>query len=221
MLKRFVCLAKSAREGGFCIAGKEILANGVIGNWFRPIGRSEEALPTADCKLFKIGDVVACEVSNYVPSHTQPENYKVALMPNWKVHGVFPKQSINLLVDSPLSLWSTGFNCSSRHGMNDKISLDSVSTTNNNSLYFVRIEGGTVTKNDESFGEEQRIKTRLTFLYKNKKYSLVVTDPIFTGNYRNIEIGESKNIGPCYLTISLAKPFNNYCYKLVAGHVSI
>jgi len=26
MLKRFVCLAKSAREGGFCIAGKEILA---------------------------------------------------------------------------------------------------------------------------------------------------------------------------------------------------
>lgn len=218
MLKKFVCLAKSAREGGFCIAGKEILANGGIGNWFRPIGSREEALSIADCR-FTIGDVVTCEVSNHAPSPTQPENYKVALRPNWQVHGVFPRQSINFLVDSPLSLWSTGFDCSSRHGMNDKIPLDSVSAANNNSLYFVRIAGGTVIRNDESFGEEQRIKTRLTFLYKNKKYSLVVTDPVFTRRYRNIPIGEPIYIGPCYLTISLAKPFNNYCYKLVAGHV--
>ena len=57
---------------------------------------------------------------------------------------------------------------------------------------------------------------------KNKDYSLVVTDPAFTDYYWNtLKLGESTEIGSCYLTISLGKPFNNYCYKLVAGHVSI
>ena len=220
MLKKFVCLAKSAREGGFCIAGKEILANGGIGNWFRPIGSSEEALPIADC-TFNIGNVVACEVSNHAPSPTQPENYKVALRPNWQVHGVFPKQNINLLVDSPLSLWSTGFNCSSRHGMNDRVSLNTLYRVNN-SLYFIRIAGGTVIKKDQSDEERQNTKIRLAFSYKNKDYSLVVTDPAFTDYYWNtLKLGESTEKGSCYLTISLGKQFNNYCYKLDAGHVSI
>lgn len=219
MLKRFVCLAKSAREGGFCIAGKEILANGVIGNWFRPIGRSEEALPTADCKLFKIGDVVACEVSNYVPSHTQPENYKVAQHPSWRIINTFPVQHFETLLDFPLTLWGTG--CSSYHGRNDRIFYENASQFGN-SLYFIKIDGATITKNDESFDGSTRFKMRLTFIYNNVDYCLIITDPKLSTPYWNrLQAGESTQIGPNYLTISLAMPYNNYCYKLVAGYVSI
>lgn len=221
MLKKFVCLAKSAREGGFCIAGKEILDNGSIGNWFRPIGRSEDALPAANC-TFNIGNIVTCEVSNHEPSPTQPENYKVALRPNWRILGSFPRRYIDLLVDSPLSLWNTGVDCSSRHGLNDKIPQTSVPARNNNSLYFIKIEEGIVTKMDQSNERLQSIKIRLKFLYKSVDYSLVVTDPTFTSRYWNsLELGESTGIDSCYIAISLGKPFNNYCYKLVAGHVSI
>ncbi len=220
MLKKFVCLAKSAREGGLCIAGKEVLDDGNVGNWFRPVGRIEESLPTRDC-TFRIGHVVTCEVSEHTPSPTQPENHKIALQPNWQIAGGFPSQSVASLVDSPPSLWSTGFDCSSRHGVNDKVS-QVIATTTGSSLYFIRIDGGTITKNDESFDENQRAKIRLTFTYNSETYSLAVTDPALSGMYwNNLQVGESTEIGPCYLTVSLAQPFNGYCYKLVAGYVTI
>ena len=220
MLKQFVCLAKSARERGLCIAGKEILANGRIGNWFRPIGSTEEALPARDC-TFSIGHIVTCEVSEHTPSPTQSENHKVAPQPKWQTVGGFPKQKIASLVDSPLSLWDTGFGCSSRHGENDKVSQVAASISGN-SLYFIRIAGGTLTKKDESFEENQRAKIRLTFSYNDETYSFAVTDPAFSGlHWNNLQIGESIEIAPCYITVSLAQPFNGYCYKLVAGYVSI
>ena len=37
MVKRIVCLANSRRPGGRCVAGKEILEDGQIGGWIRPV----------------------------------------------------------------------------------------------------------------------------------------------------------------------------------------
>ena len=218
MLKKFVCLAKSVRKGGFCIAGKEILANGGIGKWFRPIGRSQEALPTAEC-TFNIGHIVTCEVSDYVSSPTQPENYKVAQHPSWRIINTFPVRQIETLLDFPPTLWSTG--CSSYHGTNDKIFYENASQFGN-SLCFIKIDGATITKNDESFDGVSRFKIRLAFNYNNVDYCLIVTDPKLSTPYWNqLQVGASGQIGPSYLTISLAMPYNNYCYKLVAGYVSI
>lgn len=220
MQKKFVCLAKSARQGGLCIAGKEILADGRIDNWFRPVGRTEESLPARDC-TFNVGHVVTCEVSEHVPSSTQSENYKVTQQPNWQTVGAFPRQRIDSLLDAPSSLWSTGFGCSTRHGENDKVSQEIASATGN-SLYFIRVSGATIAKKDESYEDMARVKMRLTFTYNNEQYSLIVTDPNLSTPYWNqLQAGESAEIGPCYLTISLAQPFNGYCYKLVAGYVSI
>ncbi len=220
MQKKFVCLAKSAREGGLCIAGKEVLDDGRIGNWFRPVGRDKESLPTHTC-TFEIGHIVTCEVNEHAPSPTQPENHKVAHQPNWQILSGFPKQSFAFLVDSPPSLWSTCPDCSSHHGINDKLPQD-IASISDNSLYFIRITGGTITKKDESFEENQRAKIRLTFSYNNKTYSLAVTTPALSNLYWDrLQVGESIKIGPCYLTISLAQPFNGYCYKLVAGYVAV
>ncbi len=218
MLKKFVCLAKSAREGGFCIAGKEILANGDIGNWFRPVGRIEEALPINECH-FNILHIVTCEVSEYAPIPTQLENYKLAQYPNWRIINTFPVQYIDNLLDTPSSLWSIG--CSSYHGKNDKVFHENASRFGN-SLYFIKIHGAVITKSDESFEGTQKLKIRLIFNYNNVNYSLIVTYSNLSRPYWNsLQVGESAQIGSSYLTISLAKPFMNYCYKLVAGYVRI
>ena len=212
MQKKFVCLAKSARDGGFCIAGKEIASNGNIGEWFRPVGRDVESLSASDC-TFDIGHVVTCKVSNHAPSSTQSENYKIAQQPNWQTVDSFPKQNIASLLDFPQSLWSTDFDSSSRHGVNDKVSQNDALVTGN-SLYFIRVEDGIITKQNESFEENQRNKMRLKFSYNGEMYSLVVTDPSLSGKYWNkLQVGDSEEIGPCYITVSLAQPFNGYCYQ--------
>lgn len=218
MQKKFVCLAKSARDGGFCIAGKEIDKNGNIGDWFRPVGRDVESLSASDC-TFDIGHIVTCKVSNHAPSSTQSENYKIAQQPNWQTVAIFPKPNIASLLDSPQSLWSTDFDSSSYHGVNDKVSQASAT---GNSLYFIKIAGGTITKQDQSYEGKQSIKLRLAFSYNDERYSLIVTCPDLSDNYWNkIQVGESEEIGPCYITVSLAQPFNGYCYKLVAGYAPI
>ena len=40
-VKRIVCLANSRKLGGRCIAGKELLADGVSGSWIRPVSHRE------------------------------------------------------------------------------------------------------------------------------------------------------------------------------------
>ena len=45
IVKRIICLANSRKLGGLCIAGKEILGDGLAGGWVRPIGaRPSEAI---------------------------------------------------------------------------------------------------------------------------------------------------------------------------------
>ena len=40
-VKQIVCFANSRKLGGRCIAGKEWLADGVLGQWIRPVSDRE------------------------------------------------------------------------------------------------------------------------------------------------------------------------------------
>lgn len=220
MLKKFVCLAKSEREGGLCIAGKEILDNGEISKWFRPIGKDREALAREDC-TFGIGDVVTCEVSHHEPNPPQHENHIVPDRPNWQTLHKFPKEKFFSLVDSPSLLWSAGAGCSTYHGKNDKVA-EQVVLSATNSLYFIQIDGGEIIKKDEGYAGKERPRIRLNFSYRGNDYSLAVTHRDFSYEYFvSMNIGDKVPIGKCFITVSLAKPWNNYCYKVVAGHVII
>ena len=84
--KIFVCLGKSIREGGFCIAGKEIAENHRIESWFRPVGREKESIPRyIDTECISVLDIVSCLVEAPAPTPTQPENFTLARYPNWKL----------------------------------------------------------------------------------------------------------------------------------------
>ena len=225
MKKVFICLAKSARDKAFCVAGKEILINGnrieKIFNWFRPVGITSDAIPSSDFP-FSIGDIVSCEVGSAKVELTQPENFILCNDAKWQKIGHIStsnaEKNYQLFEDRPDSLW--GFGESSTNGINDKIS-EARAPQYNASLYFIKAENPIVYKRDQSYyPEEGKIKTRLKFFYNNINYDLVVTDPSFTGNYRNVlSIGEEIKLDNFYITVSLAKPYNGYCYKLVAGHV--
>ena len=50
--KKMICLAKSRKTGGFCVAGKEILNDGTVGQWLRPISaRDTEEIFANECRF--------------------------------------------------------------------------------------------------------------------------------------------------------------------------
>ena len=66
--KVFLCLAKSAREGGLSIAGKEIKNDELCG-WFRQAGSMYDAISRNEFP-FEIVDVVQCEMEVSAPQLT-------------------------------------------------------------------------------------------------------------------------------------------------------
>ena len=216
MQKRFVCLAKSIRNGALCVAGKEY-SNGTVGTWFRPVGREQDAIRDTSCS-FNVGDIVTCRVDSRVPALPQSENYRLSLTPSWTTVGEFSPQNLKTLLDFPKTLWQNGANCSSKLGINDRVP-ESIACELQNSLYFIYITNASIQKEDISY-ETQRNRLRLSFQYNESNYSLPVTDPSLSKKYwKKVQVGESETIQKCYITVSLARPYFGYCYKLVAGYV--
>ena len=61
---------------------------------------------------------------------------------------------------------------------------------------------------------------RMIFKYNDNEYFLVVTCLELSERYwSGLNVDETVEIGPSYITVSLAKPFYGFCYKVVAGHV--
>ncbi|WP_418734932.1 dual OB domain-containing protein [Desulfovibrio sp.] len=100
MLKKFICLAKSVREGDWCVAGKEVVS-GKITDWIRPIGREKEAL-TIDNFDFGVGSILSCNVDLHSPSNVQKENFIISEKPNWQSWGYFPKRMSGIHLAIPV-----------------------------------------------------------------------------------------------------------------------
>lgn len=220
MRKKFICLAKSKKYDRFCIAGKEILADGSIGGWIRPIHPETNSIPESDC-IFNIGDIISVNISDKHQHNTQPENYLISKDANWNIEGKWDKSKLNLLLDDPDSIWSIGNLCCSSHGINDKVD-ENVAISHNNSLLFLFLPKAIVWKKDQSTDIKNSIKLRLNFIFKNEKYSLVITDPRLSGMFWNkLNLGEHEVIYNNFITISLGEPFYGYCYKLIAGYINV
>lgn len=217
MLKKFICLAKSARERAWCIAGKEVGSEGHAG-WIRPIGREKEAL-TINNLDFGVGSILSCDVDSHSPTEVQKENFVISEKPNWKNLDTFPKKNLVNLLDYPDTLWEVGNNCSSAHGYNDRVAENSYTITGN-SLYFIKIDSAILIKKEQGYDGESKKRMRMIFKYNDNEYSLVVTCLELSERYwSGLNVDETVEIGPSYITVSLAKPFYGFCYKVVAGHV--
>lgn len=208
------------KYGGFCIAGKEILPDGTIGGWIRPIHATNSSIPIEDCN-FDIGDIVSVEVIGRHDHPTQPENYVLDINSNWKKEQLLQNLNLHLLIDSPSSIWCNGNSCSSTNGINDRIN-EGIASNNENSLLFIFLPKAIVWKKNQSTETIKSAKLRLNFIYNNKKYSLVITDPTLTKRFwDNLPLGGYAAIYNIYVTISLGEPHKGYCYKLIAGHIHV
>lgn len=89
--KTIVCLAKSIKHGGYCIAGKELVDNRFAG-WIRPVSdREDEEIRSAECRCddgteLRLLDVVTIPLLEARPSAYQIENHLIDANQRWRRH---------------------------------------------------------------------------------------------------------------------------------------
>ncbi|EKS7774920.1 hypothetical protein ACCH09_003454 [Edwardsiella ictaluri] len=210
---KLVCLAKSWKHQGYCIAGKT-----ADGSWVRTVtsNANNNAIFNQANGVEPL-DVFEVEVLGHSPSAHQTENY---LINERKMFNAVSSLGIDdiddlELVDTPEDLWGTGE--SSRYGLNDKIDLDKQEEPSN-SLLLIQPDDTIFVIMQNEYDKE---KIRIKFTYNGDDYCLTTTDLSIQDYYRDPENklyeGEEEEIEARYLSISLAEPLNNSLYKVVAG----
>jgi hypothetical protein len=213
-----ICLAKSRRPGGRCIAG--LRTDG--GGWVRPIapGRNGALLRRhyilSDGSEIEVLDVVKVRLSGPQPELYQPENWIIG-EENWELE-VRPATSEYLQI-----LWNhiqrgpTLF-----RNKTDRVHIRSFQERAAESSLALIIPDRVEWEITEAI--TGRRQTRCYFRLRDTNYNLVVTDPVWEHKLNRLPLGSygSESIGcsrdeKFLLTISLGEPFNdNYSYKLVA-----
>ncbi|WFS62303.1 hypothetical protein LF599_16830 [Pseudodesulfovibrio thermohalotolerans] len=213
---QFLCLAKSWKRGGFCIAGKKI-ENNMVTNWFRPVSQHDEGgVSEVECRLAnlrtpQILDFITCGVGDSCPQGAQCENHYIDGTA-WTHNGRL-NAPVAPYCDYPDSLWGTGY--SSTNGTNDRVPED-IARLLPGSLNLISLEEATVKIQEEDFNGNSRLKARLSFIYKEYTYVLSLSDTVKSRQYEQKGAGEY-SVNNCYVTVSLSVPFNGYCYKVAAG----
>lgn len=218
--KRILCLANSRKLSGRCIAGKEILGNGEIGGWVRPVSdrESEEVSEWerqyedgSDPRLLDVIDVPLLKAS---PKSYQQENWLLDPEYYWKRVRSATATELSQYVDPADSLWIDGY--STVNGNNDRIPLEQASSITD-SLRLVKVENLElrVSQPGIAFGSYRR-SVQGRFRHNGVDYWLRVTDPVYERQYLRQPNG-CYPIGECFLTVSLGEPYRGYAYKLIAA----
>ena len=220
-IKRIVCLANSRKFNGRCIAGKELLTDGRLGAWIRPVSEREtgEVAPDEcgyeDGSSPKVLDIIEAPVSEAQPESYQQENWLLAPNLSWKNVGTFRARGLMPFTDRFGGLWHNGY--SSSYGENDRVPSMFAGSLKD-SLRLIRVQRLEVSQ--ETGYSNDRLRLRGHFRYANQNYSLVITDTVYENDFfaRQATGGYT---GERLLTISLGEPFESYgytySYKLIAA----
>ncbi len=217
--KRIICLANSRKPGGRCVAGVELVDDKPAG-WIRPISaHAHESVPL-DEREYENGDdpqildVIDVPVLKHVPSSFQRENWRLDPKYYWSKVARFAPLDLADLVDNDGPLW---LNTSSTHaGLNDRVPASAADELTS-SLRLVHVPSLQVAvfSPGASFGNPKR-RAQARFQLSDDEYWLWVTDSVYEPSFKAQGDGDY-DMGPCYLTVSLAKPDDGYAYKLVAA----
>lgn len=212
----FICLAKSWKSGGMCLAGKALVRN-EIRSWVRPVSRHDEGgVSKLECCYAnyaepRLREIVTCGFERPCPDGMQTENFYISDR-TWSRNGFYGK-SLFACLDQPDSLWAVGH--SSRHGCNDAMPAD-LAQQYRQSLYLVFLESAVIHVAEEGSSAEPRPVARISFTYKDCDYKLKITDIDVSGAFLQKPAGEYP-LRDCFMTVSCSRPFHGKCYKLAAG----
>lgn len=225
-VKRIVCLANSRKRGGRCIAGKELLADGTVGGWARPVSSRPDEEVSERERQYQGGrepgllDVIDVPVQSPCPRDYQQENWRIDPRRRWAKARGFDRSAVDQLLDPVSPLWVNGH--STRDGINDRIPLE-IARSIGGSLRLIKVDSLQLVVSQPGLrhGDEAK-RLRGEFLHDGDEYRLSVTDPAYEQSHKQRPNG-SYSVSEAYLTISLAEPFQNPnsgewdVYKLIAG----
>ncbi len=234
--KQFVILAKSYKQGGWCIAGREISLDRqknsyqAFDPWIRPVSddvHHHGALQDAHCTYEdgsapKIYDLAEVDFLESQDEPGQPENELIAPK-RWRKLGAIDPAGMNGFVEEPDDVW------------NENTSVDYVTDSYekqggiDSSLMIIKPVQFRVhlSNNLNTFTNEYKREIRASFLYQGMQYShFSITDPVVRKilgrqypEEGDDEVVTTLNKGDdYYLCLSLGPQFTKYNrhYKLVA-----
>jgi len=218
--KLIVCLAKSVKHGGYCIAGKEIDS----GQWIRPIShREDEEIRIEDCACEgneqpRVMDVISVPILEPRPGSYQRENCLIDSGARWSKKGKMTWDDVVKFVDKIGGpLWLNGF--SSYYGINDRVP-EANTSSHESSLVLIRPTNLyiCVETEGEEFGNPRR-KTRAEFGYDGHQYKIAVTDPVIKDRFWSMP-GKHLMGSDDLLCVSLGEIHDGYAYKLAAAVIT-
>ncbi len=218
--KRIVCLANSRKLGGCCIAGKELLADGSPGPWFRPVSAREHeevSLPESRCtdgSIPRVLDVIKVPVLGEKRKDYQQENWLLDPKRKWEKESTLPFDRLGQWADETGDLWINGI--STYQGLNDQVP-DEDAEAFRHSLCLIPVQDLAlrVFAPGAGYGDSKK-RVNGHFTYNGTEYRLRMTDNEYEYNYLQKPAGVYP-IGRCFLTISLGEPYNGFAYKLIAA----
>ena len=226
-VKRIVCLANSYKPGGRCVAGKELLPDGTIGGWVRPVLSTEEG-GVGNERFYedetdpepKVLDIMAVPLIGHDPQDHQQENWLVARQHRWRRIGQLQVGELEHFIDPVQPLWPDSHR--SVIGEIDRVPFsDAKSLTD--SLRLIRISALDLTVYKNYSG---RTSVRGQFAYAGRDHSLALTDPRFQIQYlssRHLQqnIGSYSFPREFLLTVSLGGRYqDDNCYKIIAAIIN-
>jgi len=221
--KRIVCLANSWRQGGTCVAGKEVNADGTFGAWIRPVSQrqtmeiSDDELTKQSGYKLKLGDVVDIRFEHAAPHRHQVENHVITDGVSWADH--YKKSVAELAgavdhVDG--DLWHNG--TSSKYGINDEVPAAAIASITS-SLLLIQVPQLEVqiTHEQRDDGHVSR-RFRGEFTHNETLYRFRITDPSLNWRIKDREISVFHYENPL-LCVSLSDVFEDtgYAHKLIAA----
>lgn len=221
--KTIVCLAKSSRPGGLCVAGRELTQTGA-GDWIRPVSaRASQEISTAECLLADGSelnplDVIEIDFDVPVPGVHQQENHQIAGGRRWRRRGRVTWKEALELVEDPPGLWTDGH--SSGNGRNNRVPEHILGSVRN-SLYLIAPMDLSLDVADEQYGGGQpKRRLRANFEMSSVSYRLTVSDPKVKTAFARCPEGNYE-VGDCLACISLAEVYaDGHAYKVVASLIS-
>lgn len=222
-VKRILCLANSRKLSGRCIAGREFDRH-EMGRWIRPVSDREREDVSEDERQYPDGsdprvlDVIDVPLREPRPREHQTENWLLDPEYYWEKVGQLSQDELAKFSEPQGALWIDDH--STIAGKNDKIPLNLLPRVKT-SLRLIHVDTLTlaVFAPGAAFGNPKR-KVQGRFTHAGRKYAFRVTDPNVERTCLAQPDGEHE-LGESCLTISLGKPFEGACYKLIAAVIEL
>lgn len=221
--KTVLILANSRKVSGRCIAGVDLGGDGGL-VWVRPVSVREHGEVSEYERRYRDGtdpkllDVVQIPLLEHVPALHQRENWLLDPDYYWgRVRSADLHELEGLTTTSQLWLSDTP---DTRFGVNDRVvAAEAETLTDSLRLILVHDLRYRVFAPSADFGNVKR-RVLATFTHAGTEYRMYVTDPLVASEYLP-RADEFYEVGTAYLTISLAEPYDGFCYKVVAAVIPV